>query len=110
MLYIKYTVDDEKQNLKFHCKFCNNIQEIDDTKPKLISSISFKDDTSIDKWIKPDIEKDVTLPRVNNIKCVNDKCSKDEKDKNEIILVRYNKTDVKFVYYCVYCKKFWKND
>jgi DNA-directed RNA polymerase subunit M/transcription elongation factor TFIIS len=110
MLYIKYTIENEEHNLHLHCKFCNNIQEIDNNVPKLISRTSFKDDESINKWIKPDIEKDVTLPRVTNILCVNTECTKAKDKDNEIILVRYNKVDVKYIYFCVHCKKFWKND
>ena len=84
--------------------------KIDSGSPKLISKNSFRKDDSIDKWVKKDIEHDVTLPHVANISCVNKKCIKKPDDENDIILLRYNNVDVKFIYYCVHCKKYWNND
>jgi hypothetical protein len=112
MLYIDYTFN-KKNNIhevKYNCKFCGNVEDIDKSKPKLISRISMKDDESIEKWVKPDIESDVTLPRVNYVECINKDCSKKKTEDNEIILLRYDRIQVKFIYFCVHCKKFWKND
>ncbi len=55
---------------------------------------------------------DPTLPRVSSIPCPNKDCKSnlpDEKDKikNEIIYVRYNEEDMRYVYLCCNCDQSW---
>ena len=101
----------EKNPVHFYCKFCGNIELFDDQVSNVISRISFKNDETIEKWIKPDIESDVTLPHIHNIKCHNSMCeSHKDNNGNDIILLRYNHTDVKYIYFCTFCKKYWKAD
>ena len=110
MLYIKHTNDEDIADVHYFCKFCGNKEDFEASVPKLISKNSFKNDDSIDKWVKKDIEHDVTLPHVNNINCVNKDCGKKPGEDNDIILLRYNNVDVKFIYYCVHCKNYWNNE
>jgi len=55
---------------------------------------------------------DPTLPRINNIKCPNSECithSESSKDvENEIIYIRYDDTNMKYVYLCCNCDNVWK--
>lgn len=115
MLYIKHvssSEDDEESTKDVHyfCKFCGNKEEFNVNEPKLISKISFKSDDSIDKWIKKDIDFDITLPHVHNIQCINEGCTKKPDADNDVILIRYDNTGVKYIYYCVHCKHYWKID
>lgn len=107
---VKNDENDEVELVHYLCKFCGNEEPFKQDVPKLISKTSFKTDDDIDKWVKKDILHDVTLPHVTNIKCSNKSCSKKSEEDNDIILLRYNHTDVKFIYYCVHCQKYWKND
>ena len=63
---------------------------------------------------------DPTLPRVNNVVCPNHEClsntktgknkktEKNEKDmKNHIILIRYDATNLKYIYLCSICDNAW---
>lgn len=110
MLYIKHVSEEGRSDVHYICKFCGNKEAFEANVPKLISKTSFKSDDSIDKWVKKDIEHDVTLPHVSSIQCVNKECSKKPEADNDIILLRYNHVDVKFIYYCVHCKEYWNND
>ncbi len=54
---------------------------------------------------------DPTLPRINNVKCPNAKCSTNESEgatPREIIYLRYDDTKLKYVYLCSTCDHVWK--
>ena len=57
---------------------------------------------------------DPTLPRIDTIKCPNAKCStnsSEEKEgsaKREVIYLRYDDTNLKYVYLCPTCDHIWK--
>ena len=54
---------------------------------------------------------DPTLPRVSNIKCPKTQClTKQEEDapKTEIIYMRYDDVNMKYIYICVHCAHTWK--
>lgn len=54
---------------------------------------------------------DPTLPRVRNIKCPNVECKSNNFDKEyvypEVIYMRYDDADMKYVYICVVCDNMW---
>ena len=56
---------------------------------------------------------DPTLPRINNIPCPNPVCESN-KDKDavhpEIIYMRYDDINMKYIYTCTLCDKVWKLD
>jgi aspartate carbamoyltransferase regulatory subunit len=54
---------------------------------------------------------DPTLPRVNNILCPNAECKTNtSKDvAREIIYIRYDDTNMKYVYLCAGCDTVWKS-
>jgi len=67
---------------------------------------------------------DPTLPRIHTIRCPNDEFpsnrtassksggagGSDKKSKNEIIYVRYDDTNLKYVYLCAKCDKVWNTE
>lgn len=59
---------------------------------------------------------DPTLPRINNMKCPNESCitnhteENKEKKQTEIIYIRYDDDQMKYVYICVDCNVNWKTD
>ena len=56
---------------------------------------------------------DPTLPRVNDIKCVNTECETNQEgynpDDREVVYIKYDKNKLYFVYICCKCNKVWKN-
>jgi DNA-directed RNA polymerase subunit M/transcription elongation factor TFIIS len=107
-LYIKL---DEDKKLYYHCKNCNN--EITNDKP---GSICITDNNYIDdnvnykQYISKYIKYDSTLPRVKNIKCPNKDCTKPDDKDNEVIYVKYDEQNMKYLYHCIYCDTFWKSE
>jgi len=56
-------------------------------------------------------KQDPTLPRINTIKCPNQECvsNKDEGNR-EVIYIRYDDTNMKYIYLCAKCDTMWKTD
>lgn len=105
MLYLT----EEENNLKLYCKNCNfsTIEKSNDennitiaTKKLGIDKLNFK------SYMTPNIVYDVTLPRVNNIKCPSVDC---KPEQNEVIYVKYDHDNMKYLYCCCNCRTFWRS-
>ena len=106
MLYIKY----DNEELQNYCKNCNNIIKLKTNSSMIIIENNYdNDDIDVDNNINTNIKYDPTLPRVNNIKCTNKDCkSKSKNVNNEVIYIKYDNDEMKYLYYCVHCDNFWK--
>ena len=112
MLYIKIASEDS-DNLIHYCRNCGHTEEMQ-TNNLCVSKTSLKRsnlkyENSINKYTK----LDPTLPRINTIKCPNEHCESntDSYDKkHEIIYIRYDDTQMKYVYLCPSCDTVWKTD
>jgi DNA-directed RNA polymerase subunit M/transcription elongation factor TFIIS len=105
MLYLSL---DDTDKLTFRCKNCLN--EEDAPKEACILNKNYIDDeTKYQQYINPNIKYDATLPRVNAIRCPNAQCSKPSDKDNEVIYLKYDKTNMRFMYYCCFCETFWKS-
>jgi len=110
MYYIKL-IDDET-NIEYYCKKCGN------TNKDLIKfgNCIFKERiNNTTQNTKNIINKytvlDNTLPRTNSIKCPNDECGSNKPDfdtsEREIIYIRYDNRNLKYVYLCSHCNSDW---
>ena len=117
MFYLRLnsTTDND---LIYYCRRCGNENKklgknnknICVSKTHITSgNVSYKN--IINKFTK----MDPTLPRINNIKCPNDSCKSNlekkdpEYQKKEIIYIRYDDKNMKFIYLCSVCDNMWKN-
>ena len=101
----------EKQLLVYYCKHCNNkeFQDVDMKESTVIlDDNKIEDSTRYSHFINKFLKYDPTLPRVNNIVCVNEKCSKDKDASNEVIYLKYDHANMQYLYYCCHCDHFWK--
>ena len=56
-------------------------------------------------------KSDPTLPRTNTVKCPNIECeSNKDASKREIIYLRYNDSEMKYLYICTACNTSWKTN
>ena len=96
---------DEKKNLLYYCKNCNNqiIEKRENGSICVIDDNKVDDVTKYSQYINKYLKHDPSLPRVNNIKCTNPECTKPGDKENEIIYVKYDFTNMKYIYSCVYC-------
>ena len=106
MLYISVSGD----ILFRKCKNCNfAIEENYAAGAECIVTNSVEtDNDNYKKYMSKYIKYDPTLPRVNNIACPNASCSKKAADDNEVIYIKYDNKNLKFLYFCCHCENFWK--
>lgn len=114
MLYISVTSDNK---LKNYCKNCAYTETMDDNTAALVTDTVIGEDVaSYKQFMTRNIKYDMTLPRVNNIKCPNNKCptnestNKTKADEKEVIYIKYDQTNMFYLYYCCKCEQFWKNE
>ena len=69
-----------------------------------------------DKNKLKNICEDITIPRVNHIKCINDSCvtndfkfNKQKEKMNEIVYFQTNEKNMSFQYICCSCYTTWTN-
>ena len=111
MYYLKIA-DDNENNLIYYCRNCGN----EDT--KLTSSIICVSKTQIKRSeqkyshiINEYTKMDSTLPRINTIRCPNQTCQSNKDEiKREVIYIRYDDINMKYIYLCAVCDTMWKTD
>jgi len=105
MLYIS-VVDDQLKNYCKNCEF-SFVEDCKDAAVEVVSNIVGNNDDS--KWQQftscKYLKNDPTLPRVSNIKCTNNLCTA---TKNEVIYIKYDNVNMKYLYYCCHCDHFWR--
>lgn len=123
MYYIR--IDAENTNkLIYYCRNCGNEDDLLTNENTTVSKTRIKkSEQSFTHIINKYTKLDPTLPRINNILCPNADCStnhnskKDnEKEKHgenkkcEILYIRYDDVNMKYVYLCSTCDTVWKTD
>lgn len=129
-----YVTIDKNNGLKLYCKNCNfsKIQERKETSVPIstelykqtndtdvrkqddemcIMNINYSDDArSYRQFMTPDIKHDMTLPRVNNIPCPSSTCKGKFSSDSEVIYIKYDHENMKYLYFCCKCNHFWRLD
>ena len=96
-------LESSQDTLRYVCKNCNHDTEYDKNEDSCIFKIDYTIDTiKKDTFINPFIYEDITLPRAEGIKCPNENCPK---PKPEIIYIKYDNDNLKFIYICLDCYK-----
>ena len=106
------------EELQFYCRKCGNTDEILNKNFLCLSEYNGENDNdSIIQSVNKYTKYDPTLPHIHNIKCPNNNCvinkNSDENNdikKNEVVYIRYNNIDMKYVYLCCNCDHIWKSD
>jgi DNA-directed RNA polymerase subunit M/transcription elongation factor TFIIS len=114
MYYIRINSDNPNQ-LIHYCRNCGTEEAVTDSTSISISKISAKNtDHNFSHIINKYTKLDPTLPRINNIACVNSECATNHEDskpeEREIIYIRYDEVNMKYVYLCSTCDAVWKTD
>jgi len=118
MYYISIQGDDSNK-LVYYCRNCGHID--DDTRKSILKSKNIfitqtnlkKKEQEFSHIINKYTKLDPTLPRVNNVLCPNDDClTNTEPDTNskEIIIIRYDDKNMKYVSLCSICDTVWKTE
>lgn len=117
MYYIKLS-DDDNNKLSYYCRNCGTVDNNILSDNICVTKQSFNNNSQkIDLFVNKYTKLDPTLPRTNCIKCPNEKCisnnddtEKSEKKQNEVLYIRYDDTNMKYIYVCCNCDFTWKTN
>jgi DNA-directed RNA polymerase subunit M/transcription elongation factor TFIIS len=112
MVYIKISSADENK-LEYYCSYCkNSISEL--TTGVCVLKTDYTSKKNVTYSINEYTKHDYRLAYLKNIPCPNEQCksntSKDENIKPEIKYIRYNDSDLKYVYICCHCDFVWETN
>ena len=109
MYYIRINEDDPNK-LVYYCRNCGNENTNLSIENVTVSKLQIKkSEQSFNHIINKYTKLDPTLPRINTILCPNVDCETNTKNKErEIIYIRYDDTNMKYVYLCSCCDTVWK--
>jgi DNA-directed RNA polymerase subunit M/transcription elongation factor TFIIS len=111
-LYIRVIKDRDQQRLEHYCKFCGATQQAGpggDTHVCVLETyIQDEDDNDWRRYMTPYLKYDPTLPRRDNIPCPNQECKASSSPTNQVIVVKYDEVNMKFLYCCETCGHFWR--
>lgn len=110
MYYIRISAENSNQ-LVYYCRNCGHEDTVltVDNLAITSSSVNTTDTkiTHINKYTK----MDPTLPRIKDILCPNAECETNVKHtEREIICIRYDDINMKYIYLCSTCDTVWKID
>jgi len=111
MYYISISPDDSNK-LVYYCRNCGNKDSTLSVENVTVSKVQLKkSEQEFSHIINKYTKFDPTLPRVNKILCPNSDCSTNKEDKaREIIYIRYDEQNMKYVYLCSTCDTVWKTE
>ena len=109
MYYIRINADDPNK-LVYYCRKCGNEDTLLAVDNICVSRTQIKkSEQSFNHIINKYTKFDPTLPRINNILCPNPDCETNKGSKErEIIYIRYDDVNMKYVYLCCECDVVWK--
>ena len=118
MLYLRTNLEADGQSegggrggvLQFYCKHCGFERLKTSSDDSCIYEMDYrKSNYAIHSVLNEYTYADPTLPRVDNVDCPNADCeSLSNPDVKEICYIKYDQTQMKYVYLCVCCRTAWK--
>jgi len=111
MYYIRINSDDPNK-LVYYCRNCGNEDKLLAIENVCVSKTQIKkNEQSFNHMINKYTKFDPTLPRINTILCPNPDCSTNKNGtEREIIYIRYDDTNMKYIYLCSLCDTVWKTN
>ena len=112
MYYIRLMSEGENQ-LIYYCRKCGNENTAISNTNLVVSKTDVKqDEQSFHHIINRYTKLDPTLPHISTLKCPNSSCvsNTDDDVQSDIIYMRYDDTNMKYVYMCTSCDIIWNNN
>lgn len=106
-------IDSNTSTITHFCRNCGNTSDAILSNTNTVyeydvdKTSAFKLANSINQYTK----YDPTLPRTKNIQCPNKECASNTNSdtSNEVVYIKFDEKNVKFIYLCCHCDKSWHN-
>ncbi len=111
MYYIRISAEDTNK-LVYYCRNCGHEDSNLTVDNVTVSKVQLKkSEQQFNHIINKYTKLDPTLPRINRVLCPNPDCATNTGDaEREIIFIRYDDTNMKYVYLCSTCDTVWKTE
>ena len=111
MYYIKINAD-QPNKLIYYCRKCGNEDNLLAIENVCVSKTQIKkSEQSFSHIINKYTKLDPTLPRIKTVLCPNPDCSTNkEGTPREIIYIRYDDSNMKYIYLCSDCDTVWQTN
>lgn len=103
LLYLK--ADDDENTLVKYCKHCQFTRKVDSGQSlKATQTIYSEDELLYDQFQNKYLRYDPTLPRIRDptLECPSPSCT-GPKDSPQIIYIKYQTTNMRYMYCCDHC-------
>jgi len=111
MYYIRIN-NDNANELVYYCRNCGTEDKSLAIENVCVTKMQIKkNEQSFSHIINKYTKLDPTLPRINTVLCTNADCptNKDNVER-EIIYIRYDDVNMKYIYLCSTCDTVWKTN
>ena len=129
MYYIKINGEDAN-TLVYYCRFCGHEDDEPTESGVVVLRTEYKKtEQQFSHMVNRYIKHDPTLPRIANVKCPNERCTSNaatsnaatsnhgtankasgDKVESNVIYLRYDDDNMKYLYICEECDTTWKTD
>jgi DNA-directed RNA polymerase subunit M/transcription elongation factor TFIIS len=105
LLYVK--LDDG--GYVYQCNYCSSRFEPSED-DAVVSEVNYRDDRAkYHHLLTPLLHEDPTLPRVD-LPCPNKDCTRPARGRSDVLYIKYDAVNLRYLYSCGYCKHFWGPD
>lgn len=112
MFYISISSLDSNKMI-YYCRNCGNTDDntMNDSLCVLNTNLQ-KGEQTFNHIVNKYTKYDPTLPRIYNVKCPNPNCQSnvDADGKPEVVYMRYDDANMKYIYICTICDTNWKTN
>lgn len=111
MYYI--SINEQNGNkLTYYCRNCGHVDETAASENTCVLTTQVKrGEQKYSHIINEYTKLDPTLPRIYNVDCPNVACKTNtEKSKAEVLYIRYDDENMKYLYLCATCDTVWRTD
>ena len=112
MLYVGLSETDAN-SLSYYCRNCKFVDnEIGEDGVCVLNTQLKKGEQRFNQIINRYTKMDPTLPRIYNMRCPSLACKTnvEQRPNPEVIYMRYDDENMKYLYICVECDTIWKTD
>lgn len=106
MLYVDVR---DNNDVSWTCMRCGNREVADSGQESFaVSTVDYRNEMAkYQHLMTPYIHDDPTIPHVSNIPCPNAACTRPEKEQPDVMYVKYDARNLRFLYSCAHCRFFW---